>query len=84
MTGKRTFFVGDAAGLIDASMGGGIHYALFSARRMAYSLRDDRSYEEAMQSCVEDVAQIFDRSRAFYFMKRLTILKKGKPLLPEM
>ena len=36
--GKRTYLLGDAAGLNDAFTGGGIHYALLSARALAASL----------------------------------------------
>lgn len=36
--GTRTYLLGDAAGLNDAFTGGGIHYALLSARALAASL----------------------------------------------
>lgn len=36
-SGKRAYFLGDAAGLNDAFSGGGIHYALLSAQSLAAS-----------------------------------------------
>ncbi len=80
MTGKRTFFVGDAAGLIDSFSGGGIHYALWSARNLAGSLCEDGTYEETMQPIVESVAQIFDKTTHDYFLKRFAIIKTGRCL----
>lgn len=55
--GKHTYLVGDAAGLASPINGGGIHYALISARILAESLRSGQSYEDAMRPLVDQLAQ---------------------------
>ena len=80
MTGKRTFFVGDAAGLINSCTGGGIQHALWSAQKLAGALCDGGSYEEAMRPIVECVAQMYGRVNTLYFLKMYEIRKKGKPV----
>ena len=78
MTGKRTFFVGDAAGLINSFSGSGIQYALWSAQNLAGSLCAGGSYEERMRPVVERVAQIYDKTHVLYFLTKLEIRKRGK------
>ena len=53
--GSDAWFVGDAAGLIDAFTGSGIHHALYSARMLAASLLGGAPYEEAMASRVREI-----------------------------
>lgn len=53
--GSDAWFVGDAAGLIDAFTGSGIHHALHSARMLAASLLGGTPYEDAMASRVQEV-----------------------------
>ena len=80
MTGNRTFFVGDAAGLINSFTCGGIQYALWSAQKLAGSLCAGDSYEEAMRPIVESNAQIFDKTRRDYFFEWFKIIKSGTRL----
>ena len=60
--GTRTYLLGDAAGLNDAFTGGGIHYALLSARALAASLAgagnqpDSSSVPASESSFVETVS----------------------------
>ena len=59
-----TFFIGDAAGLIEPSLGAGIHLALESAVALANALLASSSYEDAMASEVayiqEKTEKVFD------------------------
>lgn len=57
-TGTRTYFIGDAAGLIHNITGAGISYALSSAQLLARSFLDGGSYEEMMRPLVEDATQL--------------------------
>ena len=53
--GDDIWLVGDAAGLIDAGTGAGIHHALHSARALASALTGGMPYEQAMAATVENV-----------------------------
>ena len=48
--GERTYLLGDAAGLNDAFTGGGIHYALLSARALAASLAGAGNRRESLSA----------------------------------
>ena len=79
LTGERTCFVGDAAGLINYT-GAGIMYALRSALVLAESLCGSVSYEEAMRPYVEQVARGFTEAEKYLFLKGVIIIKTGKPV----
>ena len=64
--GTRTYLLGDAAGLNDAFTGGGIHYALLSARALAAAFAGKASYEEAMKPYVEFVQKNSKKARQYY------------------
>ncbi|MBR1885279.1 MAG: FAD-dependent monooxygenase [Schwartzia sp.] len=64
--GKNAFLIGDAAGLIDVLTGGGIHYALLSAKALADALTGGEDYEKAMRPHVNFVKKNADNTGLFY------------------
>ena len=76
-TGTRTYFIGDAAGLIHNITGAGIDYALLSARCLAQSFLGGDPYAEAMRTCAEDVAQLARDAKKTQFLTRFLIMKRG-------
>lgn len=55
--GDATYFIGDAAGLIEPFTGSGIHLALESARAMAAFLAGGEAYDAAMSKTVERISR---------------------------
>ena len=64
--GENIYLLGDAAGLIDNFTGGGIHYALLSAKALADSLNGAESYETIIAPQVATVRNNFSHA-AFYY-----------------
>ena len=54
---EHAWLVGDAAGLILPLYGGGIQYALYSARKLAESLTGGTPYEQSMSWVLKDIAR---------------------------
>ena len=79
--GKEAWLVGDAAGIVRPLDGGGIHYALTSARLLAASLLGGDPYEEAMRPLVEDIAQMAAEKEMSFFLLPLGIARKGRTWL---
>jgi flavin-dependent dehydrogenase len=52
---ENCFLIGEAAGLSDNFTGGGIHYALLSAKALADALQGKTSYDEAMKPQLDAV-----------------------------
>ena len=52
---EHCFLIGEAAGLSDNFTGGGIHYALLSAKALADALQGKTSYDEAMKPQLDAV-----------------------------
>lgn len=71
--GKRIFFVGDAAGLIQPNTGAGIHYALLSAKLLAESYIQGAPYEEKMEPVTKDVTRIVETAKIRHFISLLSI-----------
>ena len=71
------YFVGDAAGLVHGADGGGIIYALRSARFLAEYFLGGRDYEEAMQMDVETVRRLTLQKAKIQFFNNMLIAKKG-------
>ncbi len=78
-TGRRTFFIGDAAGLIHGFLGAGIQYALYSARMLAQSLLEDTSYEETMKPCKEEVEDVGSMVYMQQIITKFRIKSEGSP-----
>lgn len=79
--GKNAFLVGDAAGLIDVLTGGGIHYALISAKALADDLVGGEPYETAMRSQVDFVKKNAAHGEFFFSVARSFVQKIGKPIV---
>ena len=75
--GGDAWLVGDAAGLARPVDGGGIYYALTSARRLATALLGGVPYEKSMHRLVEDVAQMADKRDGWYLINALAISREG-------
>lgn len=80
--GRRTCFVGDAAGLIAASSGAGIELAVTSARLLSESLQNGNSYAEFMKPQTEYIARLAQDAKKSYFVYRFFIMRKGRPAKP--
>ena len=80
--GRRTCFVGDAAGLIAASSGAGIELAVTSARQLSESLLNGNSYTEAMKPKTDYIARLAQDAKKSYFVYRFFIMRKGRPAKP--
>ncbi len=74
-TGTRTFFIGDAAGLIHNITGAGIDCALLSVRFLANAFLRGDSYEETMRSCVEEVVRLSRDAKKTQFLTRFLIMR---------
>ncbi len=79
-TGRRTFFIGDAAGLIHGFLGAGIQYALYSARVLAQSILEDTFYEETMKPCKEAVEDIGSMVYMQQIFTKFRIKSEGTPI----
>ncbi len=75
--GEHVYLVGDAAGLASPIDGGGIHFALASARMLATSLLGGRPYEEAMRSVVDDLAGKAAKRDETYLLISLLLASKA-------
>lgn len=75
--GEGAWLVGDAAGLAWPTDGGGIVYALLSARLLASSLLGGVPYEEAMCFHIEELANAAATRNQEYFVKALHIAQSG-------
>ena len=80
---EHIFLAGDAAGLASPIDGGGIHFALASARMLAASLLGEDPYEEAMQPVVEKLADKAAKRDEIYLLNSLLIAGSGKALESE-
>ena len=78
--GEHAWLIGDAAGLIDASTGGGIHYALDSACLLASSFVGGAPYEEAMAPTLARLAAIASHVDGSYQWIWSAILLRGLPV----
>jgi len=78
-SGKRSYFVGDAAGLISNITGAGIQYALLSSRLLAEAFLGGTPYEEAMRLITETVLKMAKNAKTIQFLECFTILAKGTP-----
>lgn len=78
--GKHSFLVGDAAGLIDAFTGGGIHYALLSAQALAKSITGGPPYEEAMKPHLAFIKKNAENVEKYYRVAWSVIDSFGKRL----
>lgn len=72
----NVYFMGDAAGLVHGADGGGIMYALISARLLAESLLSREDYEKLMQPCVSEVAFSVANKTKQQFLNNMMIMKK--------
>ena len=79
-TGERTYFVGDAAGLIYNVWGGGIQYALLSARLLGEAFLGGDPYEEAMRPYVGTILDRARNARKIQFLMDFRIATKGKTI----
>ena len=80
--GRRTCFVGDAAGLIAVSSGAGIELAVISARLLSESLVNGNSYTEAMKPKTDYIARLAQDAKKSYFVYRFFIMRKGRTAKP--
>ncbi len=64
--GDNEYFIGDAAGLAESFSGGGIHYALISAGRLASCLCDGMDYEDSLKNIVREMHSDHDRCMQSY------------------
>ncbi len=72
-TGKRTFFIGDAAGLIQPNTGAGIHYALLSAKLLAESFLQGDPYEEKMGPVAKNMTRFAETAKIRHFISLLSV-----------
>lgn len=75
--GTDIWLIGDAAGLISPTDGGGIHFALRSASRLAASFDGGEPYEEAMRFSCDYMAEGAAQRDRRYLLTILSILKLG-------
>ena len=78
--GTRTYFIGDAAGLIHNIPGAGISYALLSARLLARAFLEGDSYEEMMRPHAEAVTQVARDAKKTKFLITFGIMKRGNKI----
>lgn len=83
--GKDAFLIGDAAGLIDNFTGGGIHYALLSAKALADALIEDggESFETLMKPHVSAVKKNFSNAGLYAMAGRTFISQLGQKRTKE-
>ena len=79
-TGSRSYFIGDAAGLIHNITGAGISYALTSVRRLAQAFLEGDSYEEMMVPLAEAVAKLAMDAKKTKFLTTFAIMKRGNKI----
>ena len=79
-TGTRTYFIGDAAGLIHNITGAGISYALTSARRLAQAFLEGDSYEKMMVPLAEAVTRLAMDAKKTKFLTTFAIMKRGNKI----
>lgn len=82
-TGTRTYFVGDAAGLIHNITGAGIVFALWSAKLLADAFLEGASYEEEIRPFVENVVRLAKGAKKEQFLTTFLIMKRGKEIGQE-
>jgi flavin-dependent dehydrogenase len=70
-----------AAGLVHGADGGGIVYALVSARLLAEALLTGEDYEKLMQPYVSKVAFLAENKAKHQFLANMMIIKKGQKAL---
>ena len=75
--GKDAWLIGDAAGLVCPVDGGGIHYALISAHRLASSLQGGLPYEESMSPVTENIARMAATREVWYLSTMFDIIHNG-------
>ncbi|MER2138697.1 MAG: NAD(P)/FAD-dependent oxidoreductase [Succiniclasticum sp.] len=78
--GRRTFFAGDAAGMVEGLTGAGIRQAVFSARLLAQSLLEGQSYTEIMRPDTEFITDTATDIRKQQFRRCFFIMRKGEPV----
>ena len=76
--GEHAWLIGDAAGLARPTDGGGIHFALASARLLAEAFLGGAPYEKAMQPILEGIARATGDLQSYYFFNALRIARKGR------
>ena len=74
--GEHAWLVGDAAGLILPFYGGGIQYALYSARLLAESLTGGTPYEQSMAQLLKSIARSSQGLTLGYFLSCMMITKQ--------
>ena len=74
---EHVFLVGDAAGLASPIDGGGIHFALASARMLAASLLGGDPYEDAMRPIIQNLTNKATNRDETYLLTGLRIAGKA-------
>lgn len=74
-SGNNVNYIGDAAGLAEGFSGGGIHYALISAGRLANAFLEGQDYEALMGNIVDNMYSDYEECREHYEeqLKRISI-----------
>ncbi|MCS7103496.1 MAG: NAD(P)/FAD-dependent oxidoreductase, partial [Candidatus Korarchaeum sp.] len=87
LTSNGIFLVGDSAGMVVPSNGGGIHTAVISAYLLSVSLESDSPEREYVSNIERHVKPLIDDGltyrRAADALMRLGILKRAVGMLPE-
>lgn len=76
---EDVWLVGDAAGLASPIDGGGIHFALMSARMLATSLLGGEPYEKAMRAVAKLLSADAERRAMRYLLLNTATVKRGVP-----
>lgn len=71
------YLIGEAAGLTDYFTGGGIHYALWSAKCLADALVEGKSYEKLMEPYVKAVKKNRTNANLFFKAGTTVVLQLG-------
>lgn len=74
-----TFFVGDAAGLVNPALGAGIHFALQSSHALAQDLTSSSCYEDAMARSVARIQENTQRVFNPYLLLGVKALRANAP-----
>lgn len=77
---RRTYFVGDAAGLMRKTDGGGIYYALLSAKCLAEYFLGGEDYETVMEPIVDRIGYLARNARGIQFLSNMAIMRNGRPV----
>lgn len=80
--GTDIWLLGDAAGLVRATDGGGIHYALLSAHALADALTGGEPYESAMVPVTSHLAKNATMRDSYFTQLNVNIIKTGSPIEP--